>query len=242
MQKNNTFAFLLSLLLMSICQSSAAIKIPTFAKQTSTIGEGEITISVPSAITILQINNQKVQAPSLAEGSYNLNLPKGDHSIVAQYYENWDTIDEAGNIIRWYPVVLNHSFTKIADYQLDYAKPSDSDDAEKMTSKPSIWLSLQGSKISQGQVLEPTKEYQTPTKLIASKESSVVDSERHKALEQKIEGLQKELEQLKTKQTKNEISFDDWAVLKQQNSKEYQRFKEQQEYEAFLEYKRKQRN
>ena len=214
------------------------------ATQESKQKSNATTLIVPATIDILEIDGQRYQSPSLIDGSYSVSLSKGNHSLIAQYYQNWNTIDESGNIIKWKPVEIRHTFKASSGYSLEHTKVEDIDDAESLVNTPEIWLSSDQQKIIAGVVLEEqnNRSIYSTNKHLAQTPSKAPETI---ALQTQIQALQQEVNTLKNKKTNSTkkiletFTFSNWQAFKKQNPEQYKRFKDYQEYEDFLEYRRK---
>ncbi len=234
MQKNTFKTIISAVLAACIINTTTLAETPQKVNQQSSI-----TLSVPSTIDILAINGQPYQSPSLIEGNYLIALPQGTRSLVAQYYENWDTVDESGNIIRWKPVELIYAFDDASHYSLEHTTVSDIDDAESLINTPEIWLSSSAQRVANGVLVKQAEtkffvRHNTINAQTASKETGLTT--QIQAPQQEIH-TRKHHQHIRQNNTIEHFSFADWKAFKKANPDQYQRFKDYQEYQDFLKYR-----
>ena len=239
MQKN-TYKITISLVLILFMFNKSTLA----ATPKSTKKNQEIVLSVPATINILSVNGQHYQSPSLIEGNYLISIPHGTRSLVAQYYENWNTIDESGNIIKWKPVKISYAFNSKSSYSLKHANVNDADDAENLVNTPEIWLSSDNKRVMDGVLIEKQNNH-----IIYAQNSTTLqpssNSKENFELKAQIQALQQEVNTLKSNEKKRQgqmtdtFSFSDWEAFKSSNPEQYQRFKDYKEYTDFLKYRQK---
>lgn len=119
-----------------------------------TVGQGPVIIQVPSTIRVMAVDGYKVDAPSLYRGYYRLALQPGQHTLIARYEENWNNMDQAGYIIRWPPVEIQHNFVSSESYQLQHPPVRSLQDAEKLAGLSPLSLAVDDSTVRGTQVSE----------------------------------------------------------------------------------------
>lgn len=105
-----------------------------------TLGEGDVSVIIPSALQLVQVDNQGVSGPDLHSGSYRLRLQSGEHQIAVRYVENWNDNEESGMIVESQPVVIRYDFISGQRLQLSLPNISDFDTAERFSENPRITL------------------------------------------------------------------------------------------------------
>lgn len=129
---------ILHCLLISACSTTH----PLISKQ---VGQGNISVVIPSSLEIQKIDGEKFSSPSVYKGNYQLQLVEGKHTLQLRYKENWNAPDEAGHIITWQPVLLSHYFESNQTYKIGFDTPENRNEAEQFSAKPNIWLQTQNT-------------------------------------------------------------------------------------------------
>ncbi len=204
MKKNRKIRHLKYLLLLLVFGYSIS---------TNAYANTKITINIPASIDILEVDGSPYQSPSLVDGSYNIQLDEGEHTLVAQYYENWNTVDEAGNIIKWQPVLIKHLFVNTNNYSLKHIALRDSEHAETFISNPKIWLESENQRLAESTIF------------LDEKDSSSYQ-EKHI----------RNSENLKSPSSKPIVSFEQWQEIKRTNTQDYKKFLEYVEYQQYLQF------
>jgi len=249
------FRCVVTLLLLTVCMAAQAttFSLPSLFKSNNdrSFGDGNISISVPSQINVQSIDGNDIRLPSYIDGFYTIRLNAGKHVLVAQYFENWNTIEEGGgNLIKWQPTELVIDINAANNYSINYKKPYDVEEAEALIGEPELWIESENDIVAKGVVLEKaepvyqrrsiasnTHQYSTESNNAAAAENAELKAEVE-ALKKQMNEIQADTQRAKAV-NKPDTSFESWQQQKSKNSDDYQKFKQYQEYQQWLEYKRK---
>jgi hypothetical protein len=121
-------------------------------KEKRNFGEGEVTLIAPAELMIRIIDNKKIKMADFRDGTYTIRLPKGQHSIVFEYIDNWNRKTDMANIMRSPPVVLTYNYNSSHSYILNYKRPESAEEARKLAKRPKFWLEQKGKILKEGVV------------------------------------------------------------------------------------------
>lgn len=133
---------LLSLLLMFL-HGCSLMQTPPVTET----GDGPVRVDIPATVLLLAIDGRETRSPSLYQGSYILRLPAGQHTLLLQYEQNWNRMDEAGHIIRSVPVQIDSQFVPGTAYRIQHPAFSNRDEAQRWSKAPDIRLQAAGEEI-----------------------------------------------------------------------------------------------
>lgn len=97
-------------------------------------------IYVPAELDVYEISGEKVSSPKLHSGHYTIKTQSGRQEFVVQYIQNWNTVDDIGQIVRWPSMSIVADLKAGKAYQLNYMRPKNYGEALALRKKPRIWL------------------------------------------------------------------------------------------------------
>lgn len=127
---------LLPLLLLSLLAACTSLSPNTVVQS----GEGPVELRTPSSVRILSVDGIAMNSPSLYNGEYILRLSEGEHRLVAQYEENWNTPDDLGHVIRWPQLQFTAQFQAGGHYRFQHPAIASREQAEQLASSTPLQL------------------------------------------------------------------------------------------------------
>ena len=113
-----------------------------------TLGQGNISILIPSSLQLIQLDDQTIDSPQLSSGTYQLNVQPGYHQLALQYLENWNDNDEAGMLVESAVAFIRFNFVADTNYRLTIPAIRDYDEAESFVANLDIRLQQNNTELS----------------------------------------------------------------------------------------------
>ncbi|WP_296984559.1 MULTISPECIES: DUF2057 family protein [unclassified Thalassolituus] len=131
-----------SLRFLFLCVFSAlfATGCSVFEQKPVDVGSGEVKVTVPSSIKVIAVDTREVNAPSLYRGNYHVRMAPGIHTLLVQYVENWNTMDESGYIIKSEAIEIRSDFAAGTEYRIDLTTPQSRREAQQWVLAPDVRL------------------------------------------------------------------------------------------------------
>lgn len=122
------------------------------------INGGSINITIPAELEVYEVDGKTLPLISFSHGFYTIQVTPGQHSMAIQYVVNWNSGSEdetsSGRIVKWQPVVFNHTFNSNSEYEIRFEKPTDYQAANARKSNPEIFLHQGNQLLAKGKVLD----------------------------------------------------------------------------------------